>query len=602
MTQRTPHAVFRQLDGRHPLRRLAPRAVVDYAARRLRGSRVRYLNFELAREMGLIARDHPDRLTGDLRRAVLETFSQRIVNEWDVEHGLRVPARDRRPGRYMATRYLQLQHPGRQGRTSGDGRSIWNGCLRARDVSWDVSSCGTGVTRLCPATAVEGRFFRTGSRIASYGCGTSSVEEGIGTALMSEVFWHNGFATERVLAVIELADGLAINVRAGRNLLRPSHFLAPLKQGDLETLRGIAEAHAARQIENGDWPALRSRPARWRYLAERLATDLGRVTAAFEREYVFCWLDWDGDNILMDGGIIDYGSVRQFGLYHREYRFDDVERWSTTIPEQRRKARGIVRAFAQVRDALCSGHKRPLREYRDDPLLEIFDRSFARERDRRLLHHVGFEPPDVRWLQRNAADAIARLDRVHGWFERARSSRGPCPASDGLTWNAIYSTRDLLRELPRERLERDAALPAAKLLEIAASAYASARERRITAHRARQARELQRAWLDLVDRIADARDSSRVAVLRGIAARAALIDRRDRITGDAIDYAAHEIVTRPELGAEQVHRLIAGFAASQDLQPRHADPRAIECASTGPGVRAILDAMLQVVDELRHGL
>ena len=62
------------------------------------------------------------------------------------------------------------------------------------------------------------------------------------------------------------------------------------------------------------------------------------IMTRFENDYIFCWLDWDGDNILIkDGGVIDFGSVRQFGLYHHAYRFDDDERWSTNIKEQKKK-------------------------------------------------------------------------------------------------------------------------------------------------------------------------------------------------------------------------------------------------------------------------
>ena len=41
-------------------------------------------------------------------------------------------------------------------------------------------SFSTGVTRLCPATSSEGRFFQTGNGLADYGCGTAHIEEGIG--------------------------------------------------------------------------------------------------------------------------------------------------------------------------------------------------------------------------------------------------------------------------------------------------------------------------------------------------------------------------------------------------------------------------------------
>jgi len=104
-----------------------------------------------------------------LESTVLQTFSLQIVNEYDQLHGLTVTPAERRPGRYMATRYLQLQHPGRQGRTSGDGRSIWNGTVSWRGRQWDISSCGTGATRFSPATANEGQLIRRGIRAAIIG-------------------------------------------------------------------------------------------------------------------------------------------------------------------------------------------------------------------------------------------------------------------------------------------------------------------------------------------------------------------------------------------------------------------------------------------------
>jgi hypothetical protein len=123
------YARFRSLDGSHPLRRAVPRGFVDYRARRVRGAKVVYFNYGLAREIGLIPDDHPDGMTPGLRRAVLETFALTIVNEHDARRGVEVPGGDLLPGAYMATRYLQLQHPGRRGETSGDGRSVWIGSV-----------------------------------------------------------------------------------------------------------------------------------------------------------------------------------------------------------------------------------------------------------------------------------------------------------------------------------------------------------------------------------------------------------------------------------------------------------------------------------------
>ena len=597
-----PYRRFRQLDGSHPWKGAVPAGYVDYPARRRRGGEVAYFNFALAREMGLLPKDHPDEFTPGLRRAILDTFSLVIINEWDVAHHTMISPRDRLPGTYMATRYLQLQHPDRRGGTSGDGRSVWNGCLRTHGVTWDVSSCGTGVTRLCPATATEERFFKTGNRYASYGCGTAALAEGIGTAIMSEVLHRNAIATERVLAVIAFPKGFAINVRASRCLLRPSHFFVHSKRGDLASLRAAIDLYIERRVVNGEWPALEG-VARYRYLAEDMARTFARISATFESEYVFCWLDWDGDNILADGGIVDYGSVRQFGLYHREYRFEDVDRMSTTIPEQRRKARHIAQNFAQIRDALIRGCRAPLAAVRKDPVLHLFDEEFERTKQRLFVHKLGFEPALQARLLARAEPALARLRRAHAWFERARSSRGPHRVPDGLSWNAIYCTRDLLRELPARLLRTGCPLRSVEILQIAASSYASKRDRLVTPHRARMAREFQRAYCELIAIAAQLSARSQGDVLRGVARRSATINRYDRITGDSIDFITARLIRkRKEFTARQLYRVIDRFVRRQDLRPPHEEEAAGSRDQDSPKIRQAVDGLLEVVGLYREGI
>ncbi len=593
---------FRGIDGSHPFRDGVPDGCVDYAARHVPGTEVVFFNFALAREMGLLPRRHPSRLTRGLERAVLDTFAIQIVNEHDLASGLRVPATQRRPGPYMATRYLQLQHPGRSGRQSGDGRSIWNGTFHGRGVTWDLMSNGTGVTRLCPATAETGELFRTGNWNADYGCGTAVLQEGLETLLMGEVFHRNGIATERVLAILRRPDGFAINVRAAPNLIRPSHFFVHLKQGNLNALRGVAELFLRRQADNGDGPRIRDRAARYRFLADRMADTFGRLAAMFEREYIFCWLDWDGDNILADGGIIDYGSVRQFGLYHREYRFDDGPRWSTTLAEQRRKARQIVQTFCQARDFLITGRRAPLRSFRHDPALRRFDKSYRAERDERLLRQAGFDAAERATLLRHAPDRVGRFDRAHAHFERARSARGPRRVSDGISWNAVFSMRDLLRELPRHFQREERLLTPRELVELAASSYASRRDRTITAHRARMARELQRSGLALLEAAAPGPGRPVPLVLSGVAERSGVINRFARITGDSITHAVQRLVReRRRLGRAGLHAVIERFIGEQVLlpEPRSAGKRE---AVRGRNARRVFDGLLETVESFRHGL
>jgi hypothetical protein len=562
---------LRSIDGRHPLKNAVPGAVVRYPAKRRRDSEIAFFNFNLAREIGLLSARHPDELDPALRRVLLDTFSLVIVNEWDEAHGNRPAARDRRTHSYMATRYLQLQHPDKRGLNSGDGRSIWNGLINGHAGSWDVSSCGTGVTRLCPATSEHGRFFRTGNSISDYGCGTAHIDEGIGAALMSEAFARNGIRTERVLAVLSLPSGQAINVRVAPNLLRPSHFFGLLRRRNDEDLRQCVLYYAEREIRDGRWPAMASEEARIRYLAERVAIDFAHATATFENEYIFCWLDWDGDNILCDGSIVDYGSVRRFGLYHHDYRFEDSDRMSTSIPEQKRKAREIVQRFIQIRDLLLRGAPPTLVALRRDPVLRLFDREFEAHKRRLFLRQIGFEESDAVEMAEASPPCLEALLKLHKRLERRRSSRGRHRVADGFTWNAVYCMPDVLRELPQRLIELspdgDTRLAPEVFYKIALSDYASREDQKLTPYRRRLAHSYQRAFLELCNWAARRRRCGREALLADIAPRAAARNPYARMTGDGLAHATRRLTTnRGRLSPEETYRLIQAFAESQERE------------------------------------
>lgn len=328
------------------------------------------------------------------------------------------------------------------------------------------------------------------------------------------------------------------------------------------------------------------------------------MTACFEREYVFCWLEWDGDNILADGGIIDYGSIRQFGLFHREYRFDDVQRMSSTLTEQRDKARWIAQNFAQIRDFLIDGKRAPLRSFSKDPILEIFDEQFDQTQRELLISNLGFDPVQTQQLLQRAAPLVERFAKAHLYFERARSSRGPRAVSDGITWNAVYSVRDLQRELPQRYLIQASPIAADEFLAIAASHYASPRDCKLTPHRARMASQFQRAWLALLVEAAGLTRSSAGRVLADVADRAARINRYDRITGDSIEYATSQLVrNRRKITSAHMYSVIERFVHHQTLNPP--DAHSVPVYRPGPsqtGSRRVLDGLVRAMEYYRHGL
>jgi hypothetical protein len=88
-------------------------------------------------------------------------------------------------------------------------------------------------------------------------------------------------------------------------------------------------------------------------------------------------------------------------------------------------------------------------------------------------------------------------------------------------------------------------------------------------------------------------------MLAVVARRAAQIDRRDRITGNGIDYATARVLrSRRSLSSGELHDAIEAFVSHQNLTPRRGDPP-IPRASAA---QRLLAGLLRDVDSFRHGL
>jgi len=585
--QEDPLRSFERLNGEHRFKQCNPGAFVEYSARKRHGGRVFYFNFPLAREMGLIAESHPNQLTQELSEAILEAFSLVIINEWDLQNGRKFPQKDIKPGKYMATRYLQLQHPSRVGKTSGDGRGIWNGEITHRGVTWDVSSSGTGATCLSPATAIEGRYFRSGDPKVCYGNGYNSLDDGLAAALMSEIFHLEGMLTERTLALISFPGGSSINVRAGKNLLRPSHFFGHLKQGNLEGLKNAVHYCMDRERRNGtleiprDWLE-RGTSAAVRTFCERVARDFARASARYESDYVFCWMDWDGDNILVDGGIIDYGSIRRFGGYHAGYRYDDGDRFSTRLGEQRGRARYIVQTFAQIQDFLITSKKRTITEFSRDPLLKIFDAEFERESKRLLLRKAGLSTSQIeRWLTAPAhrARSVTQFIRSFQRLERLQCARGMRRVPDGETTDAAFVMSKFLREYPAKWQADSARVGAEVLAQLCRSRFASKKDLDPAGPALRQWAELEHAYQVLAHETAKATGASLKSVVREWRMRASGRMSRPPVTGDGVLGVMEVILGAPRALAQRgIDAFLDLFRPAAKVPARAAQRRVIERA------------------------
>ena len=441
------YSSFDCLDGQHPWMDAVPEGFVSYPVRVLSEGKVAYFNFELAKEMGLIPAEHPNSFTPALRKKIVDTFSIRIINEYDQEKGTAFPKSKIKPHPYMATRYLQLQHQNKQGKTSGDGRCIWNGVVEHKGKYWDVSSRGIGVTCLAPGAVEAGRPLESGTTEFGYGCGLAELDELYGAAIMAEIFHRQGLITERMLAMIDLGNGVGIGVRAAPNLLRPAHLFLFLKQKDHSALGRAADYLIVRQHRNREWKFGIHNPQKYRLMLKEVCSAFAHFVAQLDRSYIFAWLDWDGDNVLANGGIIDYGSVRQFGLRHDQYRYDDVERFSTSLNQQIPKARLMMQAFAQIVHYLETKRRKPLEAFRKHPALKLFDRTVQGCLREEFLHQLGFPRKEAEILMKKYKRDVERLYLNFSFLERVKTRAKVQKVADGVNRPAIFNMRTVIRNL-----------------------------------------------------------------------------------------------------------------------------------------------------------
>lgn len=563
------YSKFKKINGKHPFQKETKDTYVAYRTRVRHGGKVVAFNFDLAREMGLISKSHPNKMNSELEKAIVDTFALVIINEYDQMNGIEFPKEDIRPNFYMATRYLQLQHPNKQGKTSGDGRSIWNGYHKGRGKIWDISSCGTGATCLSPATHIQNKYFQTGDPSISYGCGYAEIDEGLATLFFSEILHKNKVVTERVLGILQFPDGYAITIRVHDNLLRPSHMFNHLKQGNLENLEAVVNYYIDRQVENGEWKDVpKDKKARYQYFLKKQTEVFARTAAKFEDEYIFCWLDWDGDNVLMDGGIIDYGSVRQFGLFHSEYRFDDNDRYSTSITEQKQKAKYTVQNFAQIVDFLLTKERKPLKDFAKGEWADYFETVFETSKFKNLLYKIGFHKEVRDRLVKREPELVQDFLQTFSYFERAKSLSGIKQVNDGITWDAIFCMRDILRELPQLYLSRGKNLEREEFLEILRSSYASDEDLELTAYKKKKIDDFQRLYWGLVKAAASIEKITINKVLLNLTMRSSVINKYDRVTGDSITTITEMLLEDiKKMTPERLYELLYNFSEYQNLDP-----------------------------------
>jgi len=524
--------------------------------------------------MGLISSRHDHRMNPELEQKLLETFSIQIINEYDELSKRRIPTETIKPNLYMATRYLQLQHHNKQGKTSGDGRGIWNGIVKNRGSVWDVSSRGTGVTCLAPGAVTANRPLKTGAAEFGYGCGQAEIDELIGSAIAAETMHLQGINTERVLCIIDLGKGVGIGVRAAKNLIRPAHLFLYLKQNRYEDLKKSFDFLIDRQVQNKKWSISQS-PQKYTQALEHIGRDFADFTAKLDVDYIFAWLDWDGDNVLADAGIIDYGSIRQFGIRHDRYRYDDVERFSTNLNEQRRKARQIVQVFAQIADYLKTKQKKPFKYFAKDPVVVKFNQQFAQARAHRILYRMGFNPQQREKILKDFKTQFENFDAIFSKLERAKVSSKPEKVADGVNHPALYNMRAFLREYPQFlqtalKHEENPLWNSKDLYKNIRSSFAKRKDFSPKEKQIKNLQLLQSTYKELLFKLIGKKAPP--AAMEAFVKRAIKLNSDNRITGNALVEIVDEMIVSKKRGLERrsfqsmIDRIVSNYLHLPEIE------------------------------------
>jgi hypothetical protein len=541
---------FKKINGQHPWMKVQPDGYVPYQVRELKTGEVTYFNFVLAKEMGLIDDKHPHSLNAKLKNTIIDTFAIQIINEYDLENKREFDKKTIKPNPYMATRYLQLQHNSRNGKTSGDGRGIWNGYIEYQGTGWDISSRGTGVTCLAPGSVEANKPLKTGGEEFGYGCGLAEIDELYGAAILAEIMHLQGFHTERVLAIIDLGKGYGIGVRAAPNLLRPAHLFPFLKQNRLSELKAGLDYLIERQVQNKRWNiSLRSKN-KYDESLKIISSSFAKFTAQLEIDYVFAWLDWDGDNVLADAGIIDYGSVRQFGLRHDQYRYDDVERFSTNLNEQRLKARHLIQVMAQMMDYTKTGEKKNLKVFAKHPSLLNFDNEFKIQRSHRMLYRLGFNNEQRKRILAKH-QLFERFDFVFSYFEKAKISGSTQKVPDGVNHPPLFNLRPILRSLPLSCLENKNENPnmsAEDFFKVTLSQFAKRKDKSKNFILRKKHKIKIENFLSIYKEMLFLGCGNDQNQIKELAQRAERLNREDRITGNALIQIVFELIKENKKG------------------------------------------------------
>jgi hypothetical protein len=227
--------------------------------------------------------------------------------------------------------------------------------------------------------------------------------------------------------------------------------------------------------------------------------------------------------------------------------------------------------------------------------MELFETRFAHFKKKFLLRNMGLSEKHQNQLLQKHASAVTRFETLFEHFERQQSAKGVYKVDDGITSDAVFCMRDLLRELPKLFLADDTTIKDSTFIEIARSSYAEDKDLSLTPSRSRHIQNFQKQYRRLLHLAGENDRRSFHRILLEITMRSSLINRHDRITGNGIIRVADHLVKKKiaNRGSELLS-LLPEFIRYQ-VQGLEISPR-----NHGTSTAPVLRRLIQIVQDSRE--
>ena len=355
-------------------------------------------------------------------------------------------------------------------------------------------------------------------------------------------------------------------------------------------------------MKNKEWDIPLQSKHKYSKMLDAITLQFAKFVAHLERDYIFAWLDWDGDNVLANAGIIDYGSIRQFGVRHDQYRYDDVDRFSTNLNEQKQKAAQIIQAFCQLVDFLETKEKKTLDSFKNHPSLVKFNEAYQYSLLHRFLFQLGYPVEVIEVLLLKNRASAKNLYEVFESLEKVKTKDRIKAVEDGINRPAIFNLRKLAQALPKHLNllgETIRPLESGDIFDLMKVNDIHKKDDSITPAHDKNIQTLQELYALLFTKAH--KISSKISekeLLDQIKKRSKLINSTQRITGNSLLYIVTELLEKKKKGMKpgEVQSIIENFINTQCLNPDLATKTRNKTLQTNKS-KALMRTMITLLDE-----